>query len=205
MRMSFHLLAIASTFLTACSGIGVPAVQDPIDKLNQAEALVQEQGRPLMAEMLIQEAVDMCTASGDERCLGHARRGYAELLHSDIVAGKLAPYYQKRGFIDKTSTWATRNDDARRYYNMALDHYARAIDQERAAGRPDLLLNVYFNIGNVQAQLRNTAAACAAYQQALQAYDEALARKPDQKPHSGSPTKTVADLVHEQQSSLGCR
>ena len=74
----FLTLSTLTAVLTACSGFGVPQQADPLAKLNQAESLFLEQDRPLMAEMLILEAMSIYKTQNNLHGLGNANREYAD-------------------------------------------------------------------------------------------------------------------------------
>jgi hypothetical protein len=58
LRSVVGLLAIPAA-VVGCSAIGVPKSSDPATKLRQANELFVKQDRPLPAERLIQEALEL--------------------------------------------------------------------------------------------------------------------------------------------------
>ncbi|MCL1861470.1 MAG: hypothetical protein FWG52_08080 [Proteobacteria bacterium] len=200
--MRFTSLLFVVILSTGCAGVGVVATSDPLAKLNDAEILFVQQNRPLLAERLIREAMDIYQEQGDSRGLGHANREYADLLLSSSVSGKWANYYRKNGFQDRTATYDNRITKASEYYTKALEHYARAADQFRSANRYDYLTNVYYNMANSYYRLDDRAKACHFYDETLGAYNENIRRNPSVKPFS--PSGTVADLVSAEKKQAGC-
>jgi len=81
-KYKITILVFVVALLTACAGVGVVATSDPLTKFNDAEHLFMKQGRPLIAERLIHEAMAIYKERGDNRGLGHAHREYADLLLS---------------------------------------------------------------------------------------------------------------------------
>jgi tetratricopeptide (TPR) repeat protein len=190
--MRFAVLLFVVSLTAGCAGVGVVSTSDPLVKLNQAEDLFLTQGRPLIAERLIQEARATYQERGDSQGLGHADREYADLLISPTVSGKWAKYYRENGFLDKTVTYDNRTAKASEYYGKAVEHYARAVDQLRSADNYGSLTNVYFNMGYSYYRLDDLAKACRFYDEALGAYNENMRRNPDAK-LQGSITNAVAD------------
>jgi len=200
--MRFAALLFVVIFSTGCAGVGVVTTSDPLTKLNDAEDLFIRQDRPLIAERLIREAMDIYQEQGDSHGLGNANREYADLLLSPSVSGKWAKYYRENGFQDRTVTYENRFAKASEYYARALEHYARAADQLRNANRYDSLTNVYFNMAYSYYRLDNRAKACHFYDETLGAYNENIRRNPSAKPYS--PSGTVADLVSAKKKQAGC-
>lgn len=190
--MRFAALLFVVFVSSGCAGIGVATTSDPLKKLNDAEDLFVSQGRPLLAETLIREAMVIYQERGDSQGLGHANREYADLLLSPTVAGKWSKYYRENGFQDKTVTFDNRAEKAAEYYAKAIEHYARAVDQVRKNNRYDSLTNVYYNTAESYIRLNDRANACRYYKETLGAYEESIRRNPSVKPYS--PTGTVADL-----------
>lgn len=69
----------ALTLLMGCAAAGVPETSDPYVKLDQA-AEKDRQGRIAIEERLLEDAVRMFRADGDELGLAEAYRQYALLL-----------------------------------------------------------------------------------------------------------------------------
>ena len=200
--MRFAALLIVVILSTGCAGVGVVATSDPFRKLADAEVLFIRQDRPLLAELLIREAMAIFQEQGDSRGLGHANREYADLLTSPSVSGKWAEYYQKNGFADRTVTYDNRNEKASEYYAKAVEHYARAADQLHGSDRYDNMINVYYNMAYSYYRLDDRAKACHFYDETLVAYNENIRRNPSVKLFS--PSGTVADFVSKMKEKAGC-
>jgi len=66
----FRCLAVGfSLVLVGCAGVGVVETSDPYVKLSDASSLFDEQDRPLIAERLIREAIEVCENKSDQLCL----------------------------------------------------------------------------------------------------------------------------------------
>ena len=63
--------------LSGCAGVGVVSTSDPRTKLSDARYLYSHEGRPLIAERLIQEAIGIFQQTGDDVGLGEAYFDYA--------------------------------------------------------------------------------------------------------------------------------
>src|SRR5581483_10318106 len=97
---------LATLFMTGCAAVGVISSSDPLVKLNDAEALISMR-RPVPAERLIREALDIYQQRGDAHGLAAAHRQYADLLISGAVV-KNEVVYRRSGFQDKSVTYDTR-------------------------------------------------------------------------------------------------
>lgn len=197
---SIRILVISCSllFLTACAGFGIVASSDPLTKLNDAEDLFMRQGRPLPAERLIREAMDIYQERNDPHGLGNAHREYADLLRSPAVV-KWEKVYRKSGFRDTSVTFDNRFNKASEYYSKALEYYRRAEKQHKDTSRFDALTNLYFNMGWSSLMLDDRKGACAYYDSALEAYSENIKRNPGAKPQGSIP-----NAVSSEKQRAGC-
>jgi hypothetical protein len=70
MRNIRFLLGLSGLlFLVGCAGLGIVATSDPMTKLNDAEHLIMVQNRPLPAEKLIFEAMEIYQKQDNSRGL----------------------------------------------------------------------------------------------------------------------------------------
>ena len=203
MRIKFILIFIASIlFLTACAGVGVLKTSDPLEKLNEAESLTFDQGRPLLAERLIMEAMTIYKERNDNHGLGHSNRSYAELLLSNSVAVKWQKFYKENGFQDRSVTFENKETKATEYYKRAMDYYVITVVEHQKTQRYDALTNVYFNMATTSAILKNKEMACKYFENTKEAYNENIKRNPTAKPYS--PKGTLIELVDQQMKRVGC-
>jgi tetratricopeptide (TPR) repeat protein len=166
--------------LAGCAGVGVVASSDPATKLSDASHLLTQQDRPLLAELLIREAMASYQSTGDAQGLGHAYRQYAEFLESPQVASE--PYYRQKRFQDPTVTYDNRLVKSADYYSKAIAQYQMAEEPYRAASRFDQLTNVYYNMGLSYERLNDAVHACGFYEKALGAYKNNIQSNPSAKP-----------------------
>src|SRR5262249_9377331 len=146
MRAAVLLLVLVwVTMTSACTAVGVVSSSDPLTKLNDAQVLFSQKNRPVPAERLIQEALDIYQREGDAHGLGIAYREYGDLLESAAVKD-WEPQYQRSGFLDKSITFNNRLSKASEFYRTALEHLEQAAQQSQSAGRYDELTNVFYNM-----------------------------------------------------------
>ena len=70
--------------LNGCSGIGVPSTSNPDIKLQQAERMIYE-NRPLMADTLISQSIEMYKENKDTEGLAEAYHAYGNLYKNYII------------------------------------------------------------------------------------------------------------------------
>lgn len=196
-------VVVVLMFLNGCAGVGVVQTDDPLTKLNQASALSTQQDRPLIAERLIFEAIDLYQQRGDSHGLGLANRAYADLLRSPAVTSKWAAYYQKNGFYDKVTTFDSRIDKSSEYYTKALDHFSNAEPKLKDEKRFDALTNLYFNMAFTSTRLNQKNQACSFYDKASTAYLENIRLNPIAKP-IGNSSGSVPELIQLKKKEVGC-
>jgi len=178
--------------LAGCTAAGVVATSNPLTKLNDAGDLFERQDRPLPAEKLIMEAIDIYQQRDDPHGLGNATREYGDLLRSPAVA-KWEKVYRESGFRDPSVTFDNRFAKSSEYYLKAIGYYERAEKQHRETGRFDALTNVYLNMGQSYQKLDDRVKACGYYDKALEAYGENIKRNPTARP-LGSVQDVVASV-----------
>ena len=132
----FSLLAF-----TGCAAIGVPATSDPAGKLRDATALFDRQDRPLPAERLIREALEIYQKNDDQLGVAEAYRTYGFFFRSASINGKWSKFYRDNGFLDRSATFDARYIKSIEYFEMARAIYS-------AHQRFDALTNVDLNTGS---------------------------------------------------------
>jgi tetratricopeptide (TPR) repeat protein len=146
--------------LSGCTAMGVPETDDPAEKLRQANSLYDQQGRPFPAEKLIQEAIEIYQARGDDLGLAEAYRQYGFFFRSETV-GNNAALYASQGFLDPTATVENR-------YQKSAEYFGRAGQLFEAAGQFDSLSNTQLNEGFTYHFMNQTKLACAAFDRSLE-------------------------------------
>jgi len=194
-ELSVVLLAIGFSALVGCSAAGVVASSDPQQKLADADALL-DQGRPLPAERLIAEAVQRCTAAGDQLCLADAYRGYGLFFMSSALASQ-KDRYTTQGFRDTTATYEQRYVKANEYLEKS-----RAINAH--AGRFEVVTNLNLNRGFAYEMAGDKSAACQAYVDSLAASRENARLKPGAVIQVPAKYGTFEQYIGVQKARVGC-
>lgn len=117
-RKTLLSAALFLIVLAGCSAAFVPYTSDPAKKLSYAYQLVQYQGRPLPAEGLIWDAIEIYTKDQNENGLMAAYWTYGIFFQSKAVED-LQKIYERRGFLDKTATFKNRYEKSIEYLNRA--------------------------------------------------------------------------------------
>jgi tetratricopeptide (TPR) repeat protein len=118
-KTSTFLISIFFIWLSGCAAFGVPYTSDPYEKLGLAKELFNRQGRPLPAERLIREAIEICNKTNDSKCQAEAYFAYSSFFKSPSVE-KWRKNYQRNGFMDETATFETRLAKSEEYFNKAI-------------------------------------------------------------------------------------
>jgi tetratricopeptide (TPR) repeat protein len=202
MRSTLVAVLLAS-LLCACAGVGIVATNDPLTKLNDAAVLFGQKDRPLPAERLIIEAINIYQHNGDSHGLGNAYREYAELLTSPAVARDEA-VYRRDGFADKSITFDNRLTKANDFYRKALEYYDQAAPQLRSAGRYDALTNVYYNMARVNLALGRKDKACTDFDLTLDAYKQNIQQLPSAKPNFSRGFSSLPEALDYERRRAGC-
>lgn len=157
MRIYLTILLIISINSLGCAAAGVPITFNPAKKLWYAQTLFDENDRPLPAQYLIEEAIEIYKNRNDEIGLADAYRTYAFFLQSNAVAK-----WDRMNFFDKTVTHENRFEKAVEYWNKAISLYEGKSIYDRAS-------NCYFNIAKVNFfHLDNKEATCKYLTKSLQ-------------------------------------
>ena len=194
-RLSVSLAVVATFCLSSCAGVGIIATSNPAVKLSDALDLFDHQNRPLPAERLIREAIEIYQQRHDTLGLGEAYRTYGLLLASDAV-GYWEYVYRRDGFLDKSVQFDQRFAKAIEYLDLAEKPF---LDGERF----DALTNVYYVLGWTFSRINNREKACLSFDRSMDAYRENIKRNPTAKPKSGT-FATFADAIASAKQQVGC-
>jgi hypothetical protein len=201
-RLGMVLLAVILASLLGCAAVGVTSSDDPGNKLVDAGHLI-DQGRPLPAERLIHEAIEIYRERDDPHGLGYALGLYSELLQSNAVK-KAELSYMRDGFRDKTVTLSNRFEKSTEYTRSAILEYERAIDQHKRTNKFDSLTNAHLHLGWLHLRLLDKVAACENFQKTLAAYARNLQGNPQAKPQQPKSGQSIGDYVGEQMRKAQC-
>jgi len=193
---SVVLLFFSLLGFTGCAAIGVPATTDPARKLRDATALFDRQDRPLPAERLIREALELYQKNGDQLGVAEAYRTYGFFFRSSSVKGKWNKFYRNNGFLDRSATFDTRYIKSIEYFELARAIYS-------AHQQFDALTNVDLNMGFTYELMGDPNAACQAFDRSRQDHTEMLRRNPSARIEmQGFPTYDQFLAPHRQRA--GC-
>ncbi|MGY2272157.1 MULTISPECIES: hypothetical protein [Pseudomonas] len=195
MDLKLALCALAFSALAGCSAAGVVASSNPQQKLADADALL-DQGRPLPAERLIVEAVQLCTTAGDQLCLADAYRGYGLFFMSSALASQ-KDRYVSQGFLDATATYQQRFVKANEYLEKSRAIYAQA-------ARFEVVTNLNLNRGFAFEMAGDKSAACQAYGDSLAASQENTRLKPGAVIQVPAKYGTFERYIGVQRARVGC-
>lgn len=166
------LFIVTTLSLVGCAGIGVFESSDPKVKLSDATYLFDKYDRPLIAERLIREAIEICQSKADQPCLADAYRTYGFFFRSPSIEGKWNKFFRENGFLDKSATFGDRYAKSIEYFEKAREIYARL-------ERFDALTNVYLNMGFSYEFMGEPKLAYRAYDESSASNRENLRRNPD--------------------------
>jgi tetratricopeptide (TPR) repeat protein len=154
------ILSSCIALLLGCAAAMVPYTSDPAIKLGWSKVLLEEQDRPIPAERLIFEAIDIYKAQKDENGLAEAYRRYGIFLKSPSVR-KWGDFFIKNGFLDKTVTFNTRLDKSIEYFNKAKSQFENTKSY-------DMVSNVYLQLAFVYDQKGEHRLACKSLDSSLE-------------------------------------
>jgi tetratricopeptide (TPR) repeat protein len=143
---------LASLAMVGCVAAMVPSSNNPYAKLNEAQYLYEKSNRPLPAEKLIQQAIEILQNDNNQIGLAEAYRQYGFFFRSLSVMS-YQDYYMKNGFLDKSASYQTRMEKSLEYFEMA-----KKIDTENK--KFDSVANIYYNIGVDYALMKNMEVSC---------------------------------------------
>lgn len=191
------VFAAALLGISGCAGFGIVATSDPAAKLIDAGDLFDRQDRPLPAERLIREALEIYQKQDNQLGVAEAYRTYGFFFRSPSVEGKWSKYYRQNGFLDKSATFATRYAKSVEYFEKA-----RAIFAEHK--RFDALTNVDLNMGFTYVAMGNTRAACQAFDRSFENYRDNLRQTPGARPVVPKGFVSYEEFLADRKERYGC-
>ena len=187
--------------LSGCSGFGIVASSDPDVKLRDAEYLFLRGNRPLPAEKLISEAIEIYQKQNNSLGLGTAYMLYADLLSSPSLA-KWG--FKNMNFQDKSVTFDNRIAMSGLYYKKSIDAYLAAASLEIAAERFDVLSNIYLNIARISYDPHDINQSCEFFNKSLDAYTENIRRNPTAQVIVVG-FNSFPELIATRKKNVGCK
>jgi tetratricopeptide (TPR) repeat protein len=169
-RLSISLVLGCALIVVGCAGVGVIQSSDPNTKLSDATILFDREDRPLIAERLIREAIEICAKKLDQNCLADAYTNYGFFFRSPSVV-HWSKQYIENGFLDTSATYDNR-------YSKSIEYFERARAIYPQLGRFDALTNVDLNMGITYELMGDRKSACQALADSADANHENLRRNP---------------------------
>lgn len=190
-------ILFAVHLLGGCAAALVPATEDPAGKLRWALELIDNQQRPIPAERLINEAIGTYTSQKNELGLAEAYRVYGIFFKSQAVE-RMQVNYRENGFFDKSATYQNRLDKSLEYLGKSRDLLEKNNDLST-------LPNVHLLMGWAHFQMKNTDAACAAFDDSLKAHQLKIARYPEKKIVLPKEYSSFEQAIADQKNRAGCK
>lgn len=190
------MLALIAQFLGGCAAMLVPETADPMKKLAWAKELVENQDRPIPAERLIREALDIFESQNDMGGMAQAYRVYGLFFKAPSLQ-KWENFYRKNGFLEKEASFDARYKIALAYFEKSRDLYEK--QQDFGA-----LSNVFLQIGITHQLLAEVGHACRAFGQSLYSHQKFMQREPDAKVALPKPYMSFAAAILDIKKQAGC-
>ena len=188
------LCLILSIFLLGCAAVGVPWTPDPARKLTGAQSLFQDLNRPLPAQNLIEEAIEIYKKRNDKLGLAIAYQTYGDFLQSPVVG-----QWSKMDFFDKTVTQDNRYQKALEYYQKALDIAENISDHAMAS-------SAYFSIGRLYLlHFENKEFVCNNFTKSIEQHLIFRKDNPNTKVNLPAGYNTFVDYLNAVQKQAGCQ
>jgi tetratricopeptide (TPR) repeat protein len=182
--------------LSGCAAMGVPETNDPIEKLKWADELYDQQGRPLPAERLINEAIEICKRNNDLSCLGRAYLSYGFFFRAPSVE-KWQKYYKENGFYDRTAAYENRLMKSKEYFEAAISKFMETKEY-------DALTNAYLNLGFTYYFMGDHNSECEPYAKSLEFYLKNIETNPDANVALPPGFSSYKEYIRVQQERAGC-
>ena len=187
-------------FLIGCTAIHVPSTDDPNKKIKDALDLVLKQERPIPAEKLLHEAIEIFQKNGDSKGLAAAYRAYGVFFQSKAV-NDMKEAYEGNGFLDKSVNFSDR-------YTKALEYFDKAESISEKAQDYNLLSNIAYNKAVNYQTTGDSANACQSHKASLEWNRKAHEKNPSMKfyiPGMGHVTfEKYRDFYIKYMKELGC-
>jgi len=189
-------MTLIGLWLLGCAAMLVPETSDPIEKLGWATELFNNQERPLPAERLIKEAIEICEKNNNASCLGKANITYGFFFRSPSIE-KWEKYYRENGFYDKSATFDNRLVKSKEYFEKGISYYLQTKEY-------DALTNAYLNLGFTYYFLNDSKGQCESYAKSLEYNAKNIEVNPNAKVALPRGVSTFKEYVVPFQKRAGC-
>jgi hypothetical protein len=182
--------------MAGCSAMLVPSTDDPKEKLAWADALIEDQNRPIPAEKLIREAIQIYKDKNDVEGLANGYRRYGVFYRSAAVT-RMESYYRTTGFLEKGVTFDQRFDKAIEYLTLSRNLFS-------AQNSYSDLSNVDINLAWSYESKGIKKDACLALSASLGNHEKFSKSDPTRKVYLIKGYSSFSDLIDKERKRLGC-
>lgn len=190
------VFSMCAAILFGCAAAMVPVSSDPKTKLGWATALLEEQDRPLPAERLIREAIEIYQTQNDELGLAEGYRKYGVFFRSASVK-RYEDVYRKEGFLDKTTTFDQRLDKSIEYFDKSRELFEKLHVYDKVS-------NVDLNLAWVYEEKGDRKLACQALDSSLAKNAQFMAANPEAKIMFAGKYKTFDEVIADEKKQTKC-
>jgi len=190
------IMLVLPLLIFGCAAFGLPVTSDPAKKIGQAYQLFDEQQRPLPAEKLIRDSIDIYKEKNDLAGLSEAYRAYGFFFRSGAIE-KWNKHYKSKGFLETGATFENR-------YSYSIKYFKKARAIYLGNFRYDALANVYLNMGFTYAISKENMKACEMFDKSNANYEEHMKNHPDSKMNLPKGVVSYEDYIVEHKKRLSC-
>lgn len=190
------LITICIFILIGCAAVGVPQTNDPAKKIGYAYQLFDKQQRPLPAEKLIREAIDIFKTQNNSYGLSEAYRAYGFFFRSAAVE-KYQKHYKANGFMEPGATFENR-------YKYSIKYFEKAGAINLGNNEYDKLTNIYLNMAFTYEFAKNNLKACEYYKKSLSSNKKYEEENPDSTMNLPEGFSSYEEYVSKQMDRVNC-
>ena len=194
-RLNFVIILLLLPLLYCCEAFLVPQTSDPAQKVNDAFYLI-DVGRPIPAERLIRDSIDIYKKSNDEKGLSQAYFAYGYFFCSKAVEN-WSKYYKFSGFHEDTASYENRLDVSSQFLTKAELIAVKYNDFKTLTGIHQVRAINYIASGK-----KNQA--CEEYAFSLETYRKYKSDNPEDKSWIDKKYKRYDEYLLAEMKSLGC-
>ncbi len=197
MLRNWNLIIILLAILVAgCAAMGVPYTTDPKKKLSYAVMLYDEQQRPLPAERLIRESIDIFKSENNEKGLAQAYRVYGFFFRSAAIKS-WHRYYKRNGFMEDGASFANR-------YDKSIEYFEKSEAIFKKHNIYDALTNVYLHKGFTYEFAKKNKEACEEYKKSIVSHQNDMKTNPGVSVTLPEGFNSYGEYIGKHMQRLGC-
>jgi hypothetical protein len=146
---------------------------------------------------LIRESIDIYQSQQNELGLAEAYRVYGIFFKSQAVE-RMQKIYLENGFFDKSAAYQNR-------FEKSLEYLGKSRDLLEKNNDLSTLPNVHLLLGWTHIQMKNTGAACAAFDESLKTHQLKIARHPEKQTILPKEYTSFEQAIADQKTRAGCK